>query len=130
MTTNTKKILIAEDDPFLVKFYKAKLEQKGFSVHIEGSGENILPIIKAEHPDLFVLDLGLPGKNGFEILQEVRANAETKNTPVFVVTKLAGEEDRKRTEELGATLYLCKMETGFEELIKDIERYLNTGHSS
>jgi Response regulator containing CheY-like receiver, AAA-type ATPase, and DNA-binding domains len=67
-----KKILLVEDDPFLIDLYTTKLEQEGFSVEVSNDGEDCFRRIKENIPDLVLLDIVLPNVDGWEILQKIR----------------------------------------------------------
>ena len=85
---NQKRILIIEDDKFLLKLYSDKLKREGFEVSMAISGEEGLGKVEHEKPDLVLLDIILPQKNGFDILGEIKLNKETKNIPVIILTNL------------------------------------------
>ena len=110
------KILIIEDDKFLIKLYGDKLRREGFEVVGAISGEEGLGKVFVEKPDLVLLDLVLPQKSGFEILSEIKLNPKTKNTPVIILTNLGQESDVKRGLELGADTYLIKTEFSINQL--------------
>ncbi|MEK7519722.1 MAG: response regulator [Patescibacteria group bacterium] len=120
------KMLVVEDDPFLIKFYKAKLEKRNFVVFCSPDGGRALSVAQEEKPDLVLLDIGLPGKSGFDVLKELKAHAETREIPVFLVTKSAEERDRKKGEELGAEEYIVKMEASFNDMMQRITEYFET----
>jgi len=103
MNTDPKpKVVIVEDDTFLVKFYKAKFEQNGFTAVGIEDGLGAVAKIKAEQPNLIILDIGLPNVDGFSILQELKKDPETKDIHVIILTKLAQDSDREIGSKLGA----------------------------
>lgn len=110
------KILIIEDDRFLLKLYTDKLKREGFEVSSSLTGTEGLNKIFAEKPDFVVLDLVLPGKNGFEVLSEMKLNPKTKNIPVIIISNLGQELDVKRGMELGAVDYLIKTDFSMNQL--------------
>lgn len=103
-----KKVLIIEDDKFLIKLYSDKLTREGFEVSMAISGEEGLNKVAVEKPDMVLLDIILPQKNGFEILSEMKLNPKTKNIPVVLLTNLGQEADIKKGLELGAVNYVVK----------------------
>jgi len=121
---NPKKILIIEDDKFLNKLYGDKLLREGFLVSSAVSGEEGLQRVKAEKPDLVILDLILPQKNGFDVLSELKLNPETKNIPVIILTNLGQESDQKLGLELGAVEYLVKTDFSIMKLGEIVRKYL------
>ncbi|MFH1451042.1 MAG: response regulator, partial [bacterium] len=89
MSEKMKKILMIEDDIFLRKIYRDKLTRAGFEF-VEGiNGEEGLSKVLSEKPDLVLLDLILPRKNGFDVLAEIKMNSEVKHTPVVILSNLA-----------------------------------------
>jgi len=110
------RILIIEDDKFLLKLYSDKLKREGFEVMGSLTGEEGLNRVAIEKPDLVVLDLVLPRKNGFEVLSEIKLNRETKDIPVIIFTNLGQEADIKRGLELGAASYLVKTDFSVNKL--------------
>jgi DNA-binding response OmpR family regulator len=120
------KILIIEDDRFLRKIYKNKLEAEGFEVVEAIEGEEGLHKVSAEMPDLVVLDLMLPRKDGFDVLADIKKNPQIKDIPVVILTVLGQESDVKRGLDLGAANYLVKGQTDLNQVIKVIKQTLGT----
>lgn len=118
------KILIIEDDMFLLKLYSDKLKREGFEVQKSLTGEEGLNKILADRPDLIILDLVLSRKSGFEILSEIKLNPKTKNIPVIILTNLAQKSDINRGLELGAVDYLVKTDFSVTQLPKIIKEHL------
>ncbi len=114
-----KKILFVEDEPSLQKAISEILTQEGYEVITAADGEEGLLKIQ-EKPDLVLLDLILPKKDGFEVLKEMKANDSTKNIPVIVLTNLEGTGDVEKALELGATTYLVKANYELDDVIKKI----------
>lgn len=110
------KILIIEDDKFLLKLYANRLKRDGFDVFGSLTGEEGLSRIQTDKPDLIILDLVLPKKNGFEVLSEIRLNTHTKNIPVIILTNLGQESDVQRGMALGADAYLVKTDFSVSQL--------------
>lgn len=119
-----RKILIVEDDQFLVKIYQTKLEKEGFEINIALDGEEGLQKTTGFKPDLILLDLILPKMNGFEVLKKLKENPATKNIPVIVLSNLGQESDVKQGMELGAVDYLIKSDHSISEIIEKIKKEL------
>ncbi|MFH1462513.1 MAG: response regulator [bacterium] len=119
-----EKILIIEDDKFLLKLYSDKLRRAGFEVLGSLTGEEGMNKVASEEPDLIVLDLILPGKNGFEILSELKLDKKTKDIPVIILTNLGQESDMKRGLEMGASSYLLKTDFSINQLPEAVKEYL------
>jgi DNA-binding response OmpR family regulator len=118
------KILIVEDDKFLIKLYSNKLRREGFEVTEAISGEEAMNKIFGEKPNLILLDLVLPQKSGFEILSDIKLNPETKDIPVIILTNLGQESDVKRGLALGAVAYLVKTDFSINKLPEIVKEYL------
>ena len=100
-----RKILIVEDEESIAELEKDYLELSGFEVEIENDGEAGLKRAISEEFDLFILDLMLPGVDGFEICKKIR---ETKNTPVIMISAKKDDIDKIRGLGLGADDYITK----------------------
>jgi len=124
MKVKRPKILIIEDDKFLLKLYSDKLRREGFEVSGSLTGEEGLNKVFTEKPDMVILDLVLPGKNGFEVLSEIKLNPETKCIPVIILTNLGQESDIKRGLELGASTYLIKTDFPMSKLPEIVKEQL------
>lgn len=121
------KILVVEDETFLVKIYSVKLAKEGYDVQIATDGEAAIASAKSFKPDLILLDLILPKVNGFEALEEIRKMPETKDTPVIVLSNLGQQEDVKRAESLGADDYLVKANFSIQDVVEKIKTVLEKG---
>jgi len=120
-----KKILIFEDDKVLVRVYANKLKKAGYNVLFQENGTEALERVKKEKPDLIISDLIMPEKDGFETLEEIKANEDTKHIPTLIVSNLGQEADRKETKKLGATEHLVKANVSFKEIQKKIKELLS-----
>lgn len=120
-----RKILFIEDEAALQKLVGENLKQEGFQILSALDGEIGLKRAQTELPDLILLDLILPKKDGFEVLKELKANPETKDIPVIVLTNLEGADDIQRIVNLGATTYLVKANYELEDVIKKIKQTLH-----
>ena len=118
-------ILMVEDDAFFRKLYRDQLTSAGFEFSEAITGVEGLHKIMAEHPDLVLLDLMLPQKNGFDVLAEMRHNETTKNIPVIILSNLGQESDIKEGLDLGAQDYLVKTSVRLSDVIKKINAVLN-----
>lgn len=118
-----KKILFVEDEPSLQKAISEVLTQEGFEVIAASDGEEGLEKIK-QKPDLVLLDLILPKKDGFQVLKEMKEDKETKDIPVIVLTNLEGTGDVEKALELGATTYLVKANYELEDVLAKIKEFL------
>jgi len=120
-----KKILFIEDEPTIQKSISKYLEKEGYEVKNALDGELGLITAKKIKPDLILLDLILPKKNGFEVLKELKKDEETKKIPVIILTNLEESDNIERVLALGATAYLIKANYKLEEIVEKIEQVLN-----
>jgi two-component system KDP operon response regulator KdpE len=98
-------ILVVDDEPPIVRLVRAKLQADGYAVATAGRGEEALAFLEDERPDLIVLDLMMPGMDGFETLRRIRS---TSQIPVILLTARAGDHDKLRGLEGGADDYVTK----------------------
>ncbi|HEY5493530.1 MAG TPA: response regulator [Candidatus Anoxymicrobiaceae bacterium] len=103
-----RKILVVDDDPTMVKLINVNLKLNNYSVVEATSGEQALEVVEAEGLDLVVLDIMMPGVDGWEVLKRIRSNPETQEMPVILVTAKTQDSDVIRGWELGADEYVIK----------------------
>jgi DNA-binding response OmpR family regulator len=115
-----KKILVVEDDKFLRSAYLAKLVRVGFEVQVAEDGEEALKILGDFEPDLILLDLIMPKKDGFQTLAEMKGNSRWKNIPVIVTTNLGQQEDIDKAVGLGAMDYVVKTAMPMDGIVEKI----------
>lgn len=119
-----KVILFIEDESALQKTFGEFLLQEGYEMISALDGEIGLRLAKTKKPDLILLDLILPKKNGFDVLKELKEDKEIKDIPVIVLTNLEEIESIDRALELGATTYLVKANYSLEEVLEKIKKAL------
>jgi DNA-binding response OmpR family regulator len=119
-----KKILMVEDNIFLRKLYRDKLTRADFAFVEATNGVEGINKIVFEKPDLVLLDLILPGKNGFDVLSEIKSKPEVKNIPVIILSNLSQEADIKEAMSLGAKDYLVKTEVRLSEVVDKIKKII------
>ena len=118
-----RKLLLIDDEPDLREMVKTRLEANKYKVITAGDGTEGLEKAKIEKPDLILLDIMMPGMDGFEVLQKLKQDSETINIPVIVLTAKGELESIFKARDSGSTDYIIKpFET--EELLRLIERYL------
>ena len=104
----SKRILVVDDDREIVRLLRAYLEQNGFQVLTAGDGERALHILRSERPDLVVLDLMLPDRDGWEVTRLVRGDPLLAGTPILMLTARVEDHDKIAGLELGADDYVSK----------------------
>ncbi len=102
------KILAVDDEPHIRRLVQVNLERHGYEVITATDGKDALEKIATEKPDLVVCDVMMPYMDGFEVLQTLRKNAETRELPVIMLTAKAQDADVFKGWQSGADLYLTK----------------------
>jgi len=118
------KILIAEDDKFLSTAFQVKLTKLGHEVKIAGDGNQVLEILKTFTPDIILLDLIMPVKDGFSVLQDLKADKTLEKIPVIIASNLGEKEEIDKGLALGAKDFVIKSNLSFDELDKKIKSYI------
>ena len=118
------KILLVEDDRFLIKAVYTKLTQKGFEVILANDGDEAISKAKTEKPEIVLLDMVLPKKSGFEVLRELKGNPETASIPVFILSNLAQDQDIQEGKALGAEDYIVKSNTSLSAIVDKVANFL------
>ncbi|MDP3800003.1 MAG: response regulator [bacterium] len=118
------KILLVEDDPFLLDMYSTKFKEVGFDVVVAQDGE--MAIVKAKEimPELILLDVVLPKKDGFEVLKILKSDSVMAKIPVVMLTNLGLDSDVKRGLELGAQSYIIKAHFTPTEVVAKVKDIL------
>ena len=116
------RVLIIDDDKLIRTIYKFKLSQENIVVELAESGEAGLEKVKSSKPDLILLDMILPGEDGFNVLKKLKSNPESKKIPVIVFSALSQQSDIDEAMKLGATKYLPKDKYSPEQIIEEIKK--------
>lgn len=122
----TRKILVCDDDEMLVELLRYRLGGRGFEVLTARNGGEGLELARAERPDAIVLDAMMPVMDGYQVLRQLRADADLADIPVIMLTARRQEQDIVGALELGANDYLVKPFIP-EELITRMTRLIGTG---
>ncbi|MGH8690848.1 MAG: response regulator transcription factor [Burkholderiales bacterium] len=104
----SKKILIADDEQNIVISLEFLLKREGFEVFVAGDGESALQLIAERRPDLVLLDVMMPKRNGYEVCQQIRANSAWRETKVIMLTAKGREIEIAKGMGLGADAYVTK----------------------
>lgn len=120
-------ILIVEDEEFLAQALKDNLEAEGYAVVVARNGDEAIEQIKKERPNLVLLDLLMPRRDGFYVLEEVKKNPEWKLIPIIVLSNLGGDAEIKKALEMGAVDYFVKSQHPIEEVVEKAKEYLEGG---
>ncbi|NCU42637.1 MAG: response regulator [Candidatus Moranbacteria bacterium] len=116
-----KNILIVEDDSSMRDLLEEAFVHARFNVYISKDGEDAIDKIARYIPDVVLLDIILPKKDGFEVLKQIRENPSLKSIPVILLTNLERSEDVERALSFGATTYLVKSNYALREIVEKVK---------
>ncbi|MEX2054504.1 MAG: response regulator [Candidatus Colwellbacteria bacterium] len=123
-----KSVLVVEDDVFLVNLLISRLQKAGLEVRKATTGEEALEILRGGFvPNLILLDIILPQKSGFEVLQEIQADPNLQKAPVIITSNLGQEDDVQRGKQLGVIDYFVKAQTPIDELVARVKAIVEGG---
>ena len=117
-------VLITEDEDFLVRTLQDNLTAEGITVDIAKDGEEAIKKIAENKPDLILLDLLMPKKDGFYVLEELKKNPKWKLIPVIILSNLGEDKEIKRAMDMGANDYFVKSQHPIDEVVKKVKEYL------
>lgn len=124
MATQKPLILLIEDDPIIARLYKERLEKEKMKVTVVQTGEDGLVYAMETRPDIILLDLVLPGKDGVDVLRILKTEIETKYIPVIIITAVLDESKRLQTMRAGATEHIIKTEIRPVDLVTKVKSVL------
>ncbi|KKU82190.1 MAG: Response regulator receiver protein [Parcubacteria group bacterium GW2011_GWA1_47_8] len=116
--------MIVEDDEHISKVYEIKLAKEGIMTILARDGEEAVMKIIAEKPDVILLDLMIPKKDGFGVLEDIKKKPELASIPVIILSNLGQKSDQDRTLALGANEYLVKVDYSIQDVIDKVKGYL------
>lgn len=124
MPRKKMKVLVVEDDGFLLRAVSDKLQHEGYEVLQAVNGNIGLQQLREQQPDLVLLDLVMPGRDGFSVLTEKRGDESIAGIPVIVLSNLGQESDVARAKDLGALDYFIKAELPLVKLMEVVRDVL------
>ncbi|MBU0648507.1 response regulator [Patescibacteria group bacterium] len=119
------KILIIDDDDFFSDILSAKFTEQGFEARRAPDGETGLKMMKKDMPDVVLLDILMPGMNGYGVLEEIKKNKEIKNVKVMILSSLGQREDIEKGMAAGAADYLIKTHLTPAEIVLKIKQAIS-----
>lgn len=119
-----KKVLLVEDDPFIIDIYTNQLKREGYMVDVAVNGEMALNKIRNNYPDLTILDIKLPKLNGYEVLKAVRQDSKTKNQKIIVISNINREDLPADIFSLGILKYFLKVESTSQDIANAVKEIL------
>ncbi len=117
---NKNIVMIVEDDQFLRSLTAKRLEKEGYNVTVAVDGENAVNTLATSKPDIVLLDLLLPGVDGFEVLKKIKTTDTLKNVPVIIFSNLGQKEDIEKAKNLGAEDFLIKANFTLDDVVAKI----------
>ena len=120
-----KKLLLVDDDEFLLDMYSMKFREAGFTIDIASSGVAALEKIKKNTYDVILLDIVMPAMDGFEVLTELKKDNALGSAIVIVLSNLGQREDIERGMQLGATDYVIKAHFTPREVVEKVQYQLS-----
>lgn len=118
---NEKSVLLVEDDNFLIDILSHKFKSSGYRLGHAGDGETALKKAREEQPDIILLDIILPGINGYEILEQLKVDGNTQNIPVVFLTNLGHKKDKEKAQQLGAIDFIVKANHSLDEIVRRVD---------
>lgn len=119
-----KKVLWVEDDKFLSDILSKKFTGLGYNLLKANSGDEALSILEKETPDIVMLDILLPGVNGFDILQKIRMQDRFRGTPVIMLSNLSAASDVDKAKKLGAQSFIVKAAVSLDQIVREVEKLI------
>jgi len=119
-----KKVLIVEDDSLLSRVLSEVFLREKFQVATVDNGSKVEEAVKSFSPDIILLDLVIPGLDGFAVLKQLKADSKNKNIPVLVLSNLSDVADVKSVKALGADEYFIKSNTEMDKIVKYVKNKL------
>jgi CheY-like chemotaxis protein len=120
----TKTILLAEDDRFLRRACETKLKQCGFDVRVAVDGDEALSLAREHAPDLLLLDLLMPKRDGLSVLKALKADTATSAIPIVIISNSSKDLEMQNASDLGAVDYWIKSNLSLQELCDRVQRLL------
>ena len=129
MAEGKRRVLVVDDEPNIAKIVKKQLEVSGYEVVVAGDGEMALTKVREDHPEIILLDVMLPKRNGYEVLGILKQDEQFKRIPVIMLTARAQQQDQQTSLEHGADAYVAKP-FQLEELVEQVRTLLEGSASA
>lgn len=119
-----KRVAIVEDEPHIVESLRFILSKAGHEIIVADNGDAAIDLVKNESPDVMVLDIMLPEKNGFEVLKWIRSQDGYRSLPVLMLTAKGQDKDRNTATSLGVDAFIAKPFSN-DEVVDCVNRLLD-----
>ena len=124
MAETKRRVLVVDDEPNIAKIVKKQLEVSGYDVIVAVDGEDALTKVREGHPEVILLDVMLPKRNGYEVLGILKQDEQLKRIPVMMLTARAQQQDQQSSLEHGADAHLAKP-FQLDELVEQVQALLD-----
>jgi two-component system phosphate regulon response regulator PhoB/two-component system alkaline phosphatase synthesis response regulator PhoP len=124
MAESKGKILIIEDDRYISKMYQLKLSLEGYDVQVADNGRLGVDKVKEFMPEIILLDILMPELDGFEVLQVIKSDDNTKAIPVLIMSNLGQEDHIQKGMDMGAVGYIVKSQFTPSKVVENIKEIL------
>ena len=118
------KVLIAEDDPLLSSILSNKFQASGYEVLAAFDGDEAWDKTKEWGPDILLLDIMMPKKDGWQVLEEMQKRQPSSALPILILSNLGEAADRERAQKLGVTEYMVKANTTPKDIVEKVQGIL------
>ncbi len=124
--SNKPIVLIVEDDVFLQKAYETSFGSEELTLILARNGEEALELMKSNVPDLAIIDLIMPKKNGIEVIREMKKDERLKNVEILIATNMNQDMDKTETQKLGVaeSNYIVKTDASIQEIVERVKKVL------
>lgn len=117
-------LLVVEDEEAIAQMYSDRFKMAGFDVDVAHEGEEAFNKMAAEHPNIVLMDILMPGLSGTEAVERAKANPATRNIPIVMLTNYADSIDLQNALKLGAADYIIKSESSPEQVVEKVQTIL------
>jgi len=124
MNSKEKYVIIADDNEFFSNVFSTEFTKSGYKTDVVANGQQVLDLAERQRPDLIILDLIMPVKDGFDTLTELKNNEKLKDVNVVVLSNLGQSEDIEKAKRLGAAGYIIKKDLAIKDLFSEVSKYL------
>ncbi len=118
------KVLIVEDDVFMARMYLKIFSHENYEVTVASNGEDGLMKARENKPDVILLDIMMPKMNGFQVLETIKSDPKLANTPVIMLTNLAGDQDIEEARKIGAADYIVKSNYSPSQILDIVKKVI------
>ncbi len=119
-----KKILIVEDEDIIIDLLEKKLVQEGYEVSTAHDGEEGLKMVKEIKPDIILLDIIMPKKSGYEVMEEMSKDPELNRIPIIIISNSGQPVELDKAKDLGARDWLIKTEFNPDEVVEKVRKQI------